>query len=621
MSYHLDKTNKLPHKANKEATVSARHSAGTALSPEIVFRKSTQYTLPVEKEEEVEGYDVFPTFKIGEGKVAEGFLSLANWLQKYDQVILEGDPGVCWSSFTSQLYEALQRNNLKVTFIDVQEALRSVDQVDAMLAPYLGGDDPIFGRVYDGSLQDFFDQEKLNSIIPAKEGLTILYGSGAALANWDCPVVFLEVPKNEVQYRSRAGVVCNIGETEPAPPKQQYKRFYFVDWIVMNKHKKAWLPKVSAVVDEQRGTDITWMLGDDFRSALKQASENVFRVRPWFEAGAWGGNWIKDHIGGISPDVPNYAWSFEFITPENGIVFESDKKLLEVSFANLMHYDNQAILGKAAECFGDEFPIRFDFLDTFDGGNLSLQCHPTNAYIKDNFGESFTQDETYYILDAKEDAKVYLGFQEHVKEEQFRSVLEQSAAEKEAIEVEDFIQVFPAKKHDLFLIPNGTVHCSGTNNMVLEISSTPYIYTFKMYDWLRLDLDGNPRPLNIARAFDNLNFKRKGEAVARELISQQSVMQEGADWKLVNLTTHPEHFYAIHRFEFDKVVQAETEEQCHILSLVEGSSILVRTGDVEQQVSYAETFVVPAAAGSYTLINMGPSQAKVIKAFVKEESC
>ena len=174
--------------------------------------------------------------------------------------------------------------------------------------------------------------------------------------------------------------------------------------------------------------------------------------------------------------------------------------------------------------FGYDFPIRFDFLDTFDGGNLSVQCHPRPDYIKEQFGEPFTQDETYYLLDCKPGAEVYLGFQEDINPNEFRSGSKQSYRNSSEINVKKFVNTVPARRHELFLIPNGTVHCSGKNILVLEISATPYIFTFKMYDWLRLGLDGTPRPLNIARAFDNLNFERRGDEAIRQLVSKPKVI-------------------------------------------------------------------------------------------------
>jgi mannose-6-phosphate isomerase class I len=327
---------------------------------------------------------------------------------------------------------------------------------------------------------------------------------------------------------------------------------------------------------------------------------------------------MKEHIPQLVKDVPNYAWSFEMIAPEQGIVLESSGNLLEFSFDLLMTHDNQAILGDHADRFGEQFPIRFDFLDTFDGGNLSVQCHPRPCYIREQFGEDFTQDETYYILDAKPQAEVFLGFQKDIDPRAFRSALEESQQHGTPVEIERFVQALPSEKHRLFLIPNGTIHCSGIDNLVLEISATPYIFTFKMYDWLRLDLQGKPRPLNIQRAFDNLYFERRGEVVEHELVAQPVLLESGTDWQIYHLPTHPSHFYDVHRLEFETSVSVHTDGSPHLLMLVEGTSILLETqrGKV-QHFNYAETFLVPAAADHYQLINEGTLPAQVVKAFLK----
>ncbi|MDO1446435.1 ROK family protein [Rhodocytophaga aerolata] len=586
------------------------------------FRETLQPLLPLEKSPgSPQGYDIYPTFKLEPGSIHTGFESLANWIITQEKVIIDGYGGVLWEQFINNLNKQFFHKGIRVNWLCVDAAWKDEKEISQFVEPYLGADDPIFGKLYPGELSIFFDPERLKKLKPEMAGINILYGCGAALARWKAPLIYLDVPKNEIQFRSRAGNVCNIGALQPIKPGAQYKRFYFVDWVVLNKHKQQILPSIDVVVDEQRIEEITWMRGDDFRNAMQSMTHHMFRVRPWFEPGVWGGKWIKDRIEGLSKDVVNYAWSFELIVPENGIILESDRRLLEVSFDFLMYAGHDSVLGKAAKRFNYEFPIRFDFLDTIDGGNLSLQCHPTTKFIKEHFGENFTQDETYYILDAGEEAKVYLGFQENIDQVEFKAKLEDSFQNNTPVEVENYVQTFPAHKHDLFLIPSGTVHCSGKNTMVLEISATPYIYTFKMYDWLRLDLKGLPRPLNIDRAFQNLNFERKGEKVQEELLSRQEVIKQGTDWQLLSLSTHPEHFYAIHRIEFDSTVEIATEGHCHILSLVEGSTITVRTGTLEQTIHYAETFVVPAAAGTYFLINQGNSRAKVVKAFVKDDHC
>lgn len=591
------------------------------------WRKTTQSLMPTHVSaagcEQVAGrYDIYPSHDLGEGQIEFGFEKLAQRLAAAGQVILDGYPGVFWEDFRERLAAALHGLGVRAHWIDIKNAMKPPEAIDALIAPFLGGDDPLFGFRFAGRLEDFFDAVALQQLRPDPDAdLNIVYGCGAALSGWQGILVYVDVPKNEIQFRQRARSVTCLGAAEPLDPKPAYKRSYFVDWIAANRHKLALYERIDWIVDGQRPDAITFARGDALRRGLDLLANTVFRVRPWFEPGPWGGQWIRRRMPQLAQDVPNYAWSFELIAPENGLVFESNGWLLEVSFDFLMHRNPFDITGESAAAFGYEFPIRFDFLDTFEGGNLSVQCHPRPAYIRKHFGETFTQDETYYILDCTPGARCYLGFQEDIDPGEFRAALEHSYRHAAPVDVDRFVQSHPVRKHDLLLIPNGTIHCSGVNNLVLEISATPYIFTFKMYDWMRLDLDGRPRPLNIERAFENLYFDRKGARVQAELISKPCTLSSGPGWRLIHLPTHPHHFYDVHRYHLRSAVDVRTEGSCHVLSLVEGRSVLVETAaGVRRRFHYAETFVVPAAAGAYRLVSEDGDEVRVVKAFVKPRS-
>ncbi|MDZ7720752.1 MAG: ROK family protein [Balneolaceae bacterium] len=583
------------------------------------IRKSVSPVLPIHKKKEPEGYDIYPTFPLSDGKIKMGYHSLMEFIHKQgsNQIVIDGNVGTIWEEVISCLNREFISAETDVNWYCIEAAHKSESEIDSMLEGYLGGDDPLFGFHFPGQLKDFFDEQSLSQISSDKNTLSILYGTGASLAGWEAPVIYIDQPKNEIQYRSRAGSVTNIGSSDTEEPKIMYKRFYFVDWPVCNKHKQELLGQATAIGDGQRPGAITWIEGDDFRAGLERMVQSPFRVRPWFEPGVWGGHWMQDKFEGLNPDAKNYAWSFEIIAPENGVIFESDGIMLEFGFEFLLYHKNKAILGRHADEYGYYFPLRFDYLDTMDGQNLSLQCHPTLEYMKEEFGEPITQDETYYIMDAGPNAEVYLGFQEDINRDQFQDVFEECAKSKRKADVEKYVQTFPSKKHDLFLIPAGTIHCSGKNNLVLEISNTPYIFTFKIYDWQRLDLDGNPRPLNISRALENLNFSREGKSVEKDFISKSEIQEEGDNWKIVNLPTHKDHLYSIHRLEFEKSIRVDTENRFHVLNLVEGESVYIISNHQKIKLRYAETIVIPATTGEYLIENCTNGSAKIVKAFMK----
>jgi len=556
------------------------------------------------------------------GTIDLGFKAIAEKLVGCETIRFDGFGGVFWDDFRSQLHKAFAELGIEPNWVDISVALKKEWEIDHLTSPCLGGDDPLFGKRFEGKMIDLFDDQLLASIhSEVGSDCTIFYGCGAGLVDCGGPLLYVDLPKSEVQFRSRAHVICNLGVSIPTDPKATYKRFYFFDWPILNQHKAAIIHQVDWFIDEQRPNEPSITSGEILRQALDQISSGVFRARPWFESGPWGWQWIKQLIPDLPQEVPNYAWSFELISPENGLLFSDGEHLLEVSFDWLMYHNAQEILGDHERRFGYDFPIRFNFLDTFEGGNLSLQCHPQAEYIQENFGEPFTQDECYYIIDCAPESKVYLGFVEEIDPSAFGEELRRSLAKGTEIDVDRYINSEPTHKHELFLIPGGTVHSSGVNNLVLEISATTYIFTFKMYDWQRMDLDGMPRTLNIDRAMENLQFDRKGDRIAKEFVSRPMVLSHGDDWRLVHLPTHSKQFYDVHRFEFNSAVESLTEGSPHVLSLVEGSTVIVETkSGMREQYSFAETFVIPAAAESYRLINTGPQRAMVVKAFLKSSS-
>ncbi|GGB19692.1 ROK family protein [Puia dinghuensis] len=585
------------------------------------------------------GYDIYPVESLDDGRIISGYIPLARWIIYQGGARLDGYAGIDWDLVRSGLCAALRAEGARVLWYETRAWQKPEGEIDALVAPFLGEVGSVWGTKTTLTLADFFTGE-LHDWQPLAAGratnlgpiggatdrnpIIILAGVGAGLNSstglnsWKAPVIYFDLPKNELQYRMRAGSASNLGSTFIGPFAEMYKRSYFVDWVILNRHRRDISGKIAIVADGQHEEDPNWVPTKVLRDGMRAMATNLIRARPWFEPGVWGGQWLKQHIPALSPEEVNYAWSFELIAPENGIVFESDGLLLEIAFDWLMQWESSAILGVDASRFGQEFPIRFDFLDTFDGGNLSIQCHPSLPYIQKHFGESITQDETYYILDCKPGAGVYLGFTDDIGPTEFRQVLENSQTANQAVDIEAYVQLLPAHKHDLFLIPNRTIHGAGAGNLVLEISATPYIFTFKMYDWMRLDLDGMPRPINIDHAFHNLDFSRKGASVQAELVSKPRILEAEEGTQLELLPTHPEHFYAIHRITLTGTTRISTEGRCHLLMLVEGERVTVTTKQGRTyHLHYAETFIIPAAAEGYQLHNPHDTPIKIVKAFVK----
>lgn len=489
-------------------------------------------------------------------------------------------------------------------------------------------DDEIFGYMTRLNMDCYFDADKVNGlrqqIDEQESGLVIVYGTGAAyiLPEPDL-LVYADMARWEIQMRFRRNEVSNVGvNNKTARPSLQYKRGFFVDWRVCDRFKKTLMARWDYVLDTNVVGSPKMATGAAVRAGLKQAVSQPFRVVPFFDPGPWGGQWMKE-VCDLDKDAPNFAWCFDCVPEENSLYLGFGDVKFELPSIDLVFAHPRELLGDSVHGrFGDEFPIRFDFLDTMQGGNLSLQVHPLTEYIQEKFGMHYTQDESYYFLDTAEDAVVYLGLQEHVNPDEMIQALEE-AQQTGSFDAEKYVGVYPVKKHDHVLIPAGTIHCSGTNGMVLEISATPFIFTFKLWDWGRLGLDGRPRPINIAHGKNVIQWNRTESWVREEILNRITPVAEGDGWKEEHTGLHEREFIETRRHWFTGPVLHHTDGSVNVLNLVEGREVLVEspTGAFEPfVVHYAETFILPEAIKEYTIRPYGESEGcecATLKAFVK----
>jgi hypothetical protein len=173
------------------------------------------------------------------------------------------------------------------------------------------------------------------------------------------------------------------------------------------------------------------------------------------------------------------------------------------------------------------------------------------------------------------------------------------------------------------LIPAGTVHCSGANSVVLEISATPYIFTFKLWDWGRMGLDGKPRPISIAHGKNVIQWQRTTEWTRENLVNKFEPITEGDGWREERTGLSTTSFIETRRHWFTKTVHHDTEGVVNVLNLIEGREAIVQSPSNSFEpfiIHYAETFIVPAAVGAYTITPHGESlgkQCATIKASVR----
>ncbi|MGW2336663.1 class I mannose-6-phosphate isomerase [Streptomyces sp. NPDC001685] len=565
-------------------------------------------------------YDPRPSYPPVDGKVLAGWAAPAAELPQGPVVLaVDGPAALDWQALTDGLTRALRSADRAVDLVDVR-AHYAPNAGARMAAQPVPADDPFFTPLSQADVRDLFDSVPQPER-PSQDGVVMVYGPGASLCEPDV-LWYADLPKRYAEAAVSNGdptVGVNLGQSgEPG----DLVRLFYTDWPVLDRHRDAIAHRVDRWIDTQDTDSPASLAGAALRSTLAHLARGPVRTRPYFNSTPWGGQWAAGELG-FTPQAGNTALGYELIAPEAGVlVGEKDGAQVEIPFQLLCAEHPEAMLGDDVHRrFGTSFPIRFDYLDTMGGGNLSLHLHPREQYMRDVFGWPYTQHETYYVTASEDGAEVLLGLTENADVDTMRRQVEDAIGQGTAMPVRDHVQAHPATVGQLFMIPAGTPHASGAGNLVLEVSATPYLYSLRFYDWLRKDSSGASRPLPYEHGFANLDTARRGEDVRKDLIQHPRTLRSGEGWHEEVIGELPEMFYAVHRLVLTRNASApdDTAGRFHILNVAAGEGAVIETHDGRTHpLAFAETITIPAAVGPYRLRAVGGDEVRIVKALVVE---
>lgn len=558
-------------------------------------------------------------------------------------VAFDGYTTADWTRMLNCLGQQFSSAGIDFSAYDFSEVFKSEEELHKMIDPTLMWDktlDPtlLFGRVYKGGYEGLFDSEKVSEFASKIEALrkeksgsgkiVIVYGYGCLIKSlqdlYDVKCYFDVTPK-EGTLRIRRGQFKNFGDITARPVNQIIRRCYYVDYEVAVQLRTDILHE--HILDYYIPSDDL----DKMQLLSRETAEDImdtlvkypFRCKPVYLEGIWGGTYVKN-LRHLPDTMRNCAWVFDLIPMEVSVVVEAGADFVEIPFSTFIEQEGIPMMGEeSVRKYGWYFPIRFNYDDSYhSSGNMSIQCHSGGKFNIDNFEEFGRQDESYYVVASGHHAKTFLGFRDDADIPEFFKEIEKADTEHKSVDYRKFVSYEDSKPGLQVMIPAGTIHSSGRNQVVLEIGSlTIGSYTYKLYDYLRLDFDGKQRPIHTKMGEKNLVTDRRTSWVRKNIVQEPQVVRSGEGWAEFIVGEHKLLYFTLRRLEFEKSITDNTAGRFHVLSLVDGEKIRIRSVSDPAKffiAEYMDIVVVPADMGEYVIENLGNEPICVHKTTLRD---
>lgn len=552
----------------------------------------------------------------------------------------DGYTGALWDRSLKSITDNLEAGSIKTLMENFEKVYKSRDKLDELFTDNLPSDrekDPVllFGKLYKGSFNEILDDKKSDDLFKRLEeakkqtggrSVILVYGCGCALKRfrnlYDYVFYYDVTPKNVIT-RARKGLLTNFGDNDPRPVDELIRRFYYVDYEIASRHRWELLKDhvIDFYVDNNDLSNLKIMPVKALDKIMSALVKYPMRCKPVYLEGVWGGQFIKK-LRNLPSWVRNVAWAYDLIPLEVSIVVDTGRTNVEFPFFTFVQKEGLNLMGEYChKTFNGYFPIRFNYDDTYhSSGNMSVQVHSGHLYNVENFGEHGRQDEGYYVVVTGHGAKTFAGFKEDADVDEFLSKVKKSEKEYTVVDYEKYINHITSFPGLQVLLPAGTVHASGRNQVVLETGSlTVGSYTYKLYDYLRPDLNGKPRPIHTWHGERVLRKERKSNWVKENLIRPPVLLRQGEGWAEYIIGEHDLLYFSIRQLEFIKEIEDDTRGMFHVLTLVDGEKVIIQSAE-NPEFSYKQNFldivIVPANMGRYFVKNTGDQPVCIHKTLI-----
>ena len=561
-------------------------------------------------------------------------------------VALDGYTTANWTVFVNLIARECCLLGLGFEAIDANAAtLKSGKEIDAIIDPLLIWDtkiDPtlLYGKVYKGGYQGLMDEartEAFKKVVPASRQagkISVVYGYGSLIPElrelYDVKVFFDLTPMKSM-LRIRRGEYSNLGKERPGIINRTIRRCYYCDFecAVRNRHE-LWENNVPDwYVLDNDPQNLQLMPFRTFSDICAQLVKYPFRAKPCYLEGVWGGSYMKK-LRNLPDEMRNAAWVFDFIPMEVSVVVEAGDEKLDINYCSFVHKEGVNLMGEdCVKKFEGYFPIRFNWDDSYHStGNMSIQCHSGGEYNVKNYNEFGRQDESYYVVVTGHDAKTFIGFRDDADIPQFFRDIEAADTEHKPCDYMKYVSYEESKPGLQVMLPAGTIHSSGRNQVILEIGSlTIGSYTYKMYDYLRLDFDGKQRPIHTRLGEENVRQDRRYSVIhdpesPEYIVQKPRLAASGEGWEEYILGENPQVYFSLRRLEFEKKCEQNTGGKLfHVLTLVDGDAVRVRSVRHPERyfdLQFMDIVCVPADMGRYVIENLGREPVMVHKTCLRE---